>query len=362
MDITEHLARLPKAELHLHMEGAIQPETLLLLAERNRIRLPFTSPEQLAPLLNYREFKDFIRVFLMFVACLRRPEDFAEIIYRLGTEMHRQNIRYAEVTWTPQLYLGLGLPLQVILDALNAGRRRARHEWDVEMRWIPDLVRSVPGPMAQVLAWLCSEAARDGGVVALGLGGPEQGYPAAPFAAAFARARQVGLASNPHAGENAGPASVWETIRVLAASRIGHGIRSVEDATLTAYLATHRIVLEVCPTSNLKLGIYPSYADHPIKQLIAAGCLVTINSDDPVLFGTTLTDEYRHAVVDCGLDIEDIERSILTALSASYLPAEDKRRMTTEFLNDFWKLRGNGHPEQRPGGKALPGETNGAGG
>ena len=348
MDITEHLARLPKAELHLHMEGAIRPETLLLLAERNRIRLPFTSPEQLDPLLNYREFRDFIRVFLMFVGCLRRPEDFAEVILRLGAGMNQQNIRYAEITWTPQLYLGLGIPLQAILDALNHGRTRARSEWGVEMRWIPDLVRSVPGPARQVVDWLCSDAARDCGVVALGLGGPEAGYPAAPFAAAFARARDAGLASNPHAGENAGPESVREALRVLGAQRLGHGVRSIEDDKLVAYLAAHQVALEVCPTSNLRLGVYPSYGEHPLKRLVAAGCRVTINSDDPVLFGTTLTDEYRHAVSDCGLTIEDIERSILAALAASYLPDDDKRQMTTAFQHDFAQLRAGDRPVLPP--------------
>lgn len=358
VDISEHLTRMPKAELHLHMEGAIKPGTLLLLAERNQIKLPFTSPDQISSLLGYRNFKDFIRTFLMFVGCLRQPGDFSDVIYRIGAEMSRQNIRYAEITWTPQLYLGLGIPLQAILEALNDGRKRASTEWGVEMRWIPDLVRSVPGPMTRVLDWLCSDAARDRGIVALGLGGPEDGYPAAPFAAAFDRARAAGLASNPHAGENAGPDSVREAVQLLQARRIGHGVRAVEDPRLLATLAEQRIALEVCPTSNVRLGVCPSYAAHPLRRLVDAGCRVTINSDDPVLFGTTLTDEYRHAIVDCGLTVAEVEQTVLTAVTASYLPAEEKQAMRQSFLADFARLRAerdrlDRHASPTPEGRPL---------
>lgn len=340
--IDGYLYRMPKAELHLHMEGAIAPETLLALAERNRINLPFSSPEQITSLLSFRDFKDFIRIFLMFVGCLRQPRDFSDVIYRIGAEMSRQNIRYAEITWTPQMYLGLGIPLQAILEALNDGRGRSKTEWGVEMRWIPDLVRSVPGPMTRVVDWLCSDAARDRGIVALGLGGPEDGYPAAPFAAAFDRARAAGLASNPHAGENASSDSVREAIRLLQARRIGHGIRAIEDPELLTTLAERRIALEVCPTSNIRLGVCPSYADHPIRRLVNAGCAVTINSDDPVLFGTTLTDEYRHAIIDCGLTVAEVEQAALNAVASSYLPAEEKHAMRQAFLADFARLRDEG--------------------
>lgn len=340
MEPSAYLDLMPKAELHLHMEGAIQPETVLLLAEQNKIPLPFSTPEQFKTFLNYRDFADFVKVFMMVVDCLRKPEDFSLVIDRLGAEMARQNIRYAEITWTPQVYLRLNLPLPIILEALNEGRKQARQNWGVEMRWIPDLVRSVPGSMRQVQQWLCSDDALNGGVVALGLGGPERGFPASAFSEIFSAARGRGLASNPHAGEAAGPESVWEAIRELRAQRLGHGVRSIEDKELMAYLAEHNITLEVCPTSNVKLGIYPDYAAHPLKNLIVAGCPVTINSDDPVLFGTSLTEEYRHAVFDCGLSLKEIERAVLTALNASYLETAEKKCMIKMFMNEFSQLTG----------------------
>lgn len=358
MKIDEFLARMPKVELHLHMEGAIPPDLLFALAERNRINLPFVSPEQLATRLSYGTFKDFVNMILMFANCMRQPRDFADVVYRIGTGMSRQNIRYAEITWTPQMYLGLDISLQDILEALNDGRRRALSEMGTEICWIPDLVRCFPETAEEIVDWLCSDAARDRGIVALGLGGPEDGYPAAPFAAAFDRARAAGLASNPHAGENAGPASVREAVQLLQARRIGHGVRAVEDPRLLDTLAERGIALEVCPTSNVRLGVCPSYADHPLRRLVDAGCTVTINSDDPVLFGTTLTDEYRHAVVDCGLTIAEVEQTVLNAVTASYLSAEEKQAMRQSFLAEFARLKGEGggpgrHPSTTPGKGTL---------
>ena len=146
---------MPKAELHVHLEGSISPETLLILAERNKITLPFSNPEQIQALFNYKTFRDFVHVFLAFVNCLRKPEDFSYVILQLGAEMARQNIRYAEITWTPQFYLRLDFSLGTILDALNHGRKAVKRKWGVEMRWIPVLVRSVPAPICQVQQWAC---------------------------------------------------------------------------------------------------------------------------------------------------------------------------------------------------------------
>jgi aminodeoxyfutalosine deaminase len=173
MSIHDYIKKMPKAELHVHMEGSISPETLLLIAESNKISLPFSSPEEIRKLFNFNKFRDFVRIFLMFVHCLRKPEDFSYVIYRMGAEMNRQNIRYAEITWTPQFYLRLNFSLDIILEALNAGRHKAKAEWGVDMRWIPDLVRSIPKPMFQVQQWASNPYSRDNGVVALGLGGPE---------------------------------------------------------------------------------------------------------------------------------------------------------------------------------------------
>jgi adenosine deaminase len=339
MSLADYIRAMPKAEVHVHMEGSVQPETLLELAERNGIELPCATVEEVRALFNFRDFNHFAETLLMTVRCLRRPEDFSVVIHRLGAELIRQNIRYAEVTWTPQFYLRLGLPLGVLLEALNDGRRRARQEWGVEMRWIPDLVRSVPQPMNHVQRWASSEEAMMGGVVALGLGGPEAGHPPERFETPFRRARNAGLPANPHAGETAGPASVWGALEALKAARIGHGVRAIEDPELLRYLAAHNVPLEICPTSNLCLSIYPSYAVHPLKRLVEAGCVVTINSDDPPLFGTTLSEEYFHAVEDCGLTLDQLEEAALNAVRVSYLPDGEKAAMLEEFTAEYARLR-----------------------
>jgi aminodeoxyfutalosine deaminase len=335
LSLEKQLRLMPKAEFHVHMEGAIAPSLLLRLAERNKLRLPFSDPGQYSRMCGFGGFRDFARIFMLSVHCLRTPEDFFDVVAHMGREMARQNIRYAEVTWTPQLYLSRSVPLDGILGAMNEARRRIKSEWGVEIRWIADLLRSHPGPALSIVNWACGSAARAGGVVAVGLGGPESGFPASAFAAHFEKARSAGLPANPHAGEGVGPASVWETIEQLKPSRIGHGVRSIEDSTLVDHLVRHATPLELCLTSNIKLGVYASYAEHPVKRLADAGCRISINTDDPALFQTTLSEEYLHAIRDCGLDLAFVKRSILDGLRASYLGADEKSAMLAALEGEF---------------------------
>lgn len=240
------------------------------------------------------------------------------------------------MTWTPQFYLNRGFSLDDILGAMNEARREVKVRSGIELRWIPDLVRSYPAPALAVAKWAASRKAS--GVVALGLGGPEAGHPAAGFTAQFQYAHSQGLPANPHAGEGMGSESIWETIRHLRPSRLGHGVRAIEDSGLVEYLARNAIALEICLTSNVKLGIYPSYTEHPVKRLIDAGCIVSLNTDDPVLFQTTLTEEYSHAIRNCGLDLLDIRKTILDSLRSSYLTDGEKLVLQNELLQEFNRL------------------------
>jgi adenosine deaminase len=340
MTLKSYIDAMPKVELHVHLEGSTQPETLLELADRNGVKLPVTTPEALRALYDFRDFEYFLDIYMMIISALRRPQDFSDLVYRFGAEMARQNIRYAEVTWTPQFYVKgeIQLPFPELLAAINDGRDRASAEWGVQMRWIPDIARNAPQYMLNVQEWVCSDAARDGGVVALGLGGFEVGFPPEMFEEPFRRARECGVPGNPHAGETQGPASVWGALNVLGATRIGHGVRSIEDAELVAHLAVRKMPLEVNPTSNLRLKIYKDYTEHPLKKLLDAGCIVSINSDDPPLFNTTLTDEYHHAIDDCGLSIDELEQCVLNAICVSYLSDAEKSAMLTEFEAEFTHL------------------------
>lgn len=339
MTVEAFIDAMPKAELHIHLEGSVQPTTLLELADKNGVKLPVCDEEGVRQWYTFRNFDHFVEIYIQISRCLQTPDDFSRITYEYGRSMAKQNIRYAEVTWTPYSHVCQGIAFQDLLDGINAGRAQAKREWGVDMQWIPDIGRSQVSSQHEVVEWISSPTALDGGVVALGLGGPEVGYPPELFETAFQSARANGLHSNPHAGETVGPDSVWGALKTLKAERIGHGVRSVEDPALLAHLVKHQIALEVNLTSNLCLGVYPSYADHPLPRLLAEGVSITINSDDPPLFNTTLSDEYGHAVKDCGLSIDQLEQIALNALRVSYLSEPAKNVLISEFEAAYRMLR-----------------------
>ena len=338
MNLYEFARRLPKVELHVHLEGSIRPATLLQLAQRNGARLPAQDVEGLRDFYRFRDFAHFVNVYVTITGCLHTPNDYRLIAYEFGSDCARQHVRYAEVTFTIATNTKLtGLPWQVILEGLNKGRTQARAEFGVDWRWVFDISRDNPETQDQVVE--IALAARDQGVVALGLGGSEAEFPAELFERTFALARQAGLPRVPHAGENAGPQSIWAALRLLHADRLGHGVRCVEDPALVEHLREHQVPLELCPTSNVRLGIYPDYDAHPLRQLWDAGLLVTINSDDPPMFGTDLNREYEVLVDHFGFDADDLEQISLNGLRASLLPQADKGRLEAEFRAQFAQLR-----------------------
>jgi adenosine deaminase len=348
MSVQDFLCEMPKVELHVHLEGSIRPSTLLTLAERNGVDLPARNLAGLREFYNFVDFDHFIRVYLAISKCLRTVADFSLIAYEFGADMARQHIRYAEVTFTPHTHVAaLDLPFDDIMAGLNDGRARAQADFGVEFQWVLDIVRDAIDSRHQVAEWAIS--AMDRGVVGLGLGGTEQGYPPELFEDAYAMAREAGLHCVPHAGEVVGPESVWGAIRTLGAERIGHGVRSVEDPALVGYLRVRQIPLEVCPTSNLCLGVYPSYNEHPVRWLWEQGLYVTLNSDDPPMFNTDLVREYQilagHPPQDSlgeGLDftVAELERLNLNGLRASFLPEGRKAALEREFTAEFARLRG----------------------
>jgi aminodeoxyfutalosine deaminase len=343
MSLETYLRAAPKAELHVHLEGAILPATLLALAAKNGMDLPATTEDEVRRWFVYRDFRHFIEIYVTITRCLRDVEDYERITYDFGAEMARQNIKYAEVTFSPSTHKWLGVSEDVYFAGLTRGRERARADFGVEIAWVFDLVRASTesGAKADYTVGVAIDGMRDG-VVALGLGGMEEGFPPEPFASWFARAQSVGLHSTPHAGEIAGPTSVWGAIRTLGAERIGHGVRSIEDPELVAYLAEHGITLEVCPTSNIRLGVYSSLAEHPLRRLREAGVSVTINSDDPPLFNTTLTDEVLLLHTAFGYDIDAIDAILLNGIRASFLPPDRKALLEQTFVTEMQKLKTGG--------------------
>jgi aminodeoxyfutalosine deaminase len=338
MSQSDFIREMPKVELHVHLEGSIRPSTLLTLARRNRVTLPADDLDGMRDFYRFVDFDHFIQVYLTISACLKTVDDFSLIAYEFGADMARQSIRYAEATFVPHIsVVNTGLPFEEILDGLNDGRARAREDFAVEFHWVLDIVRDNPETRHQVAEWAAS--AGDRGVVGLGLGGTEQGHPPEWFTDAFAVAREAGVHSLPHAGEVDGPESVWGAIRALGAERIRHGVRSVEDQALVAYLRDQQIPLEVCPTRNLCLGVYHSYEEHPIRWLWELGVYVTVNSDDPPMFNTDLVNEYQMLADHLDFTTGELEQMSLSALRASFLPAERKAALEQEFGTEFARLR-----------------------
>jgi adenosine deaminase len=338
MDLREFARRMPKVELHVHLEGSIRPRTLLELARRNGVALPGGNEPGLFEFYRFRDFSHFVQVYVTITRCLRTPEDYALIAYEFGADCARQNVRYAEVTFTIATnMLSTGLHWQSILEALNDGRARARTEHGVDWRWVFDISRDNPETQDMVLE--IALAARGQGVVALGLGGSEARLPPELFTRPFLRASEAGLGRVPHAGEMAGPRSIWASLRELHADRIGHGVRCIEDAALVSYLLDRRVPLEVCPTSNIRLGVFPDYSAHPLRRLWDAGLVMTVGSDDPPMFNTDLNQEYQVLVDHFGFDEDALQEASLNGLRASFLPQTEKVRLESSFRAEFARLR-----------------------
>lgn len=350
-ELSEFIQDMPKAEIHVHLEGAIKPQTVLELAQRHGKldALPSTDIESLQSWFTFIDFPHFVQIYFAIQALLRTADDFALIAYELGADMAVQNIRYREATVTPYThtdYLDKGITIDEILSGLEAGRQKAYQEFGVEIRWVFDVPRNLsfdkngknydPHPAERTLEFTL--AGRDRGVIGFGLGGYEVNAPPQPFAHAFAKAKEAGLPCVPHAGETEGADSVWGAVNELQADRLGHGVRAIEDPTLLALLKERQIPLEVNPTSNVCLHVYRRLAEHPLPHLDRMGLLVTVNSDDPPLFNTSLNQEYQVVAQEFGYTQTDLVRLARNAFVVCGAEPEVKKRLLAEF--DQWVKTG----------------------
>jgi aminodeoxyfutalosine deaminase len=285
----------PKIELHVHLEGTVRAPTLLQIARRNRVPLPADSVEGLAGLYEFRDFAHFIETWVLTTGALRTERDFRQVVVDYAAEAASYGAVYIEGIFTPAEPAGRGCDWDEVFAGYCDGAQQAAEEHGVQVRLTPDIPRGYPLEMAELTARYAA-AHRDRGVVGIGLGGPEAEYPPEAFARAFEIARDGGLASVPHAGEAAGPASVRGALDALRADRIRHGIRAAEDPGLLRELAARGIVLDVCPISNLRTGVVGSLTEHPLPELAAAGIACSVSTDDPAMFGTDLATDYAAAL------------------------------------------------------------------
>jgi len=332
------LESLPKAHLHLHFTGSMRPATLVELAERNGVRLPaaLTGHQMVTLSPDERGWFRFQRLYDAARACVRTAEDMRRIVLEAAEDDAAEGSRWLELQVDPTSYAvhvgGITPALEVVL----AAAREATALTGTGVAVVVAASRMRHPLDARVLARLAARHAGQGPgtVVGFGLSNDERRGTTAEFAGAFAIARRAGLAAVPHSGELLGPAHVSETLRTLAPDRLGHGVRSAEDPQLLRRLVEAGVALEVCPTSNVSLGVYPELADVPLRRLLDAGVTVALGADDPLLFGPRLLEQYRSAREDHGLDdaaLADLARGSITASRA---PAPMKARLLTEV--DAW--------------------------
>jgi aminodeoxyfutalosine deaminase len=330
-ELTSFIAGLPKAELHVHHVGSASPRIVAELAARHEGDTPVPAdPAALADYFAFRDFAHFIEVYLSVVDLIRDDEDVRMLTYEVARELARQQVRYAELTLTPYSSVRRGIPGQAYCAAIEDARRSAAADFGIDLRWCFDIPGEAGLPAAEETLRIALDE-QPAGLISFGLGGPEIGVPRPQFKPVFDKARSAGLHSVPHAGETTGPQTIWDSLRDLGAERIGHGIAAAQDPSLMAYLAEHNIPLEVCPTSNVRTRAVASLEEHPLAVLVGAGVPVSINSDDPPMFGTTLEEEYAVAARLLDLDEQGVKGLARAAVEQSFLDPAGKTALLAEI-------------------------------
>jgi adenosine deaminase len=332
MPTARPLVTLAKAHLHVHLEGAIRPATLVDIGARHGLHMPASMRFRFVDLAGF--FADYQRVR----ECLVDAHDFRRIAYELCEDEAAQGVRYAEVTFTPAFHaLRLGdwdMPIAAILEGFAHGES----DFGIRCRLVLDHSRRRSYELAE-LTLAVAKRYRERGVVGFGLGGPESGYPPEPYAPLFLAALDAGLHSLPHAGEGAGPSSIHGALEALHAERLGHGVRVLEDADLVDEVRERRIPLDVCPSINVMTGIFPSLAEHPLPRLLEAGLVVTLNADVPAIIDTPVVAEYTTARDVFRLDDHALAGLARASVRASFLEAGERQAIEREI--DVW-LNGAG--------------------
>lgn len=334
----DYLQHLPKTELHVHLEGSITPSIFLGLSRKYQTEYRELTPHQvLEQLFHYPDFDGFLRTYKVVCDHLREPADCLRLLDGLVESFLEQNIRYAEIIYTPSIPWKLERDGEEILRALLERSEEIQSRKGPKLRWILDCVRQWGKEPARWTAELARKF-QSRGVVGLGLGGDENSLPMEEYREIFSWAKAHQLHVHVHAGEVGEPEQVWSAVHVLGANRIGHGIQAARDPRAMDYLREHAIGLDVCLTSNLKTQAWTGLSGHPFQLLLKRGVPVTLNTDDPGLFQTSLTEEYMKAVRFLGLSRDDIHRVVLQGVRSAFLPHDGKMALMQQFQDEIHRL------------------------
>lgn len=321
-DLDDLIARLPKAELHLHIEGTLEPDMVFALAERNGIELPYASADELSRLYDFRDLQSFLDLYYQATAVLQTEQDFFDLTWAYLERCRADNVVHTEIFFDPQSHTGRDVPFPVVIEGIDRALQQGERDLDITSRLIMCFLRHLPAEDA--LATWKSAAPYLDRIDGVGLDSSERDFPPRLFAEAFALAREAGLKTVAHAGEEGPPAYIREALELLEVSRIDHGVRITEDPELLADVAKRQIPLTVCPLSNTRLKVYPAMAEHPILSLLEQGVLVTVNSDDPAYFGGYVNDNYRALLRALAPSARQLVQLAGNGFRASFLDQADK--------------------------------------
>jgi adenosine deaminase len=323
---------LPKAELHIHVEGSLEPELMFELGRRNGVEAPYASVEEARRAYQFEDLQSFLDLYYRGIAVLETERDFYDLALDYLRKAAAQNVRHAEIFFDPQAHTERGVSFETVIEGLHAALVDARREWGVSSKLILCFLRHLSAEAA--MKTLEEALPFQDRIVAVGLDSSEKGHPPSRFQAVFEKAREQGFLTVAHAGEEGPPAYIRQALDLLHVSRVDHGVRCLEDPELVERLRTQRIPLTICPLSNVKLRVFDRIEDHNLKAILDSGLCATINSDDPAYFGAYVEENYAAVEKGLGLGREDLQRLARNSFEASFLSDEEKNEFTSE-LDDY---------------------------
>jgi adenosine deaminase len=328
-DLKAFIHALPKAELHLHIEGTLEPELMFAIAERNQLKLAYDSVETVRQAYQFTNLQSFLDIYYQAAGVLLHEQDFYDLTWAYLQKAAAQNVRHTEIFFDPQAHTERKIAFETVITGITQALQDGERQLGITSRLILCFLRHLSAKEA--METLNQALPYKEQIIAVGLDSSELGHPPSKFKAVFAKARAEGFLTVAHAGEEGPPAYIWEALNELKVARIDHGVRCLEDERLVAHLAEHQIPLTVCPLSNIKLCVFPTMEAHNLRQLLERGLRVTINSDDPAYFGGYVEENFSAAQQALGLDKQSLGQMAANSFAAAFLPEPIKRKYLDEL-------------------------------
>jgi adenosine deaminase len=328
-DLKAFIHALPKAELHLHIEGTLEPELMFAIAERNQLKLAYDSVEAVRQAYQFTNLQSFLDIYYQAAGVLLHEQDFYDLTWAYLQKAAAQNVRHTEIFFDPQAHTERKIAFETVITGITQALQDGERQLGITSRLILCFLRHLSAKEA--METLNQALPYKEQIIAVGLDSSELGHPPSKFKAVFAKARAEGFLTVAHAGEEGPPAYIWEALNELKVARIDHGVRCLEDERLVAHLAEHQIPLTVCPLSNIKLCVFPTMEAHNLRQLLERGLRVTINSDDPAYFGGYVEENFSAAQQALGLDKQSLGQMAANSFAAAFLSEPIKRKYLDEL-------------------------------